>query len=278
MIPASSASGRHVLGDEAFQKFQRLVLKHTCIELTDKKRSMIVNRFSRRLAALEINSFEEYLALISNPGHPEIVNFIDTITTNLTYFFREPHHFDFLGESVLPTLAASKSTAEPIRIWSAGCSSGQEPYSIGITVLNTPELKEHQVKILSTDIHSKLVVKTELGVYSDEQLRGLSQEDLHQWFIKTSENTWQANIALRNLLLCKKLNLFGPWPVRAGVDVIMCRNVLIYFNTDYQKKLLSGFASIQKPGSYLFIGHSETLEGSSSTLYKRVANTVYERL
>lgn len=277
MIPASSSSGRHILSDEAFLRFQRIVLKHTGIELANNKRSMIVNRFSRRLAALEIDSFEEYLELVSKPAHPEIVNFIDTITTNLTYFFRESHHFEFLGESVLPALAARKNAAEPIRIWSAGCSSGQEPYSIGITVMNTPQVKDHRVKILCTDIHSKLVVTTEQGIYSQEQLRGLGEEDIQQWFTKVSDLTWQADITLRNLLLCKKLNLFGPWPVRGGVDVIMCRNVLIYFNTEYQKKLLSGFASMQKPGSYLFIGHSETLEGSS-THYKRVANTVYERL
>lgn len=270
-------SGRPLLSDATFTSFQRLVLQHTGIVLAEKKRSMFVNRFSKRLMALNISCYEDYLELISTPGHPETVNFIDTITTNLTYFFREPHHFTFLGENVLPRLAAEKAQVDPIRIWSAGCSSGQEPYSIAITVLNTPAVEAHQVKILSTDIHSKLVTQTSQGIYTRDQLRGLSQENVQQWFDRKGADSWQAKVELRNLLYSKKLNLFGPWPIRTGVDVIMCRNVLIYFSPAYQQKLINGFAAMQQSGSYLFIGHSETLE-ASSRLYRRVANTVFERV
>ena len=277
MTQSAPSSSTRSLSDGTFSAFQSLVLKHTGIELAESKRSMIINRFTRRLQVLNIDSFDDYIKLIQTPGHPETVDFIDTITTNLTYFFRESHHFDVLGNMVLPKLVANRKSGDPIRIWSAGCSSGQEPYSIAITALDTLDVKEHPVKILCTDIHSKLVNTTQLGKYNTDQLRGLDETQLNHWFKKTSDNMWQADISLRKLLLCKKLNLFGPWPVRAGVDVIMCRNVLIYFSPDYQRRLLSGFAAVQKTGSYLFIGHSETLEDFSK-LYKRVANTVYERL
>ena len=274
---AYAPAGKQPISDASFLGFQRLVLELTGIALTEKKRSMIVNRFSRRLVALNISDFDTYLKLVSTPGNPEITNFIDTITTNHTYFFREPHHFDFLGETALPDLIARKNDSDPIRMWSAGCSSGQEPYSIGITVLNSEAVYGSRVKILCTDIHSTLVATTLHGLYDDEELRGLSQENLHKWFSQKSSGKWQASMALRNLLYCKQLNLFSPWPIRAGVDVIMCRNVMIYFDLAYQRKLLNGFAAMQQPGAYLFLGHSENIE-SASGLYKRVENTVYQRL
>ena len=276
-MEALSSDSRRPLSDASYREFQRLVLLHTGIHLADNKRSMIVNRFTRRLNALNIETFEEYIELVSKQNNPETIDFIDTITTNLTYFFREPHHFDFLGKVVLPRLAEGRSRTEPIRIWSAGCSSGQEPYSIGMTVLDTLDIRKQPVKILCTDIHSKLVVTTRVGIYGKEQLRGLDEQTRTKWFKETEDGRWQADIAIRQMMYCKRLNLFGPWPVRSGVDVIMCRNVLIYFNEEYQRRLISGFAAMQTPGSYLFIGHSETLEGFSR-LYKRVANTVYERL
>lgn len=277
MTQSAPSSSMRLISDASFEAFQTLVLKHTGIELAESKRSMIINRFSRRLQVLNIDCFDDYIELIQTPGHPETVEFIDAITTNLTYFFRESHHFEVLESQVFPKLIANRKSADPIRIWSAGCSSGQEPYSIAITALENLDVNEHPVKILCTDIHSKLVQTTQLGKYTTDQLRGLNETQLNHWFKKTNDNKWQADISLRNLLLCKKLNLFGPWPVRSGVDVIMCRNVLIYFSPDYQRRLLSGFAAVQEAGSYLFIGHSETLDDFAS-LYKRVDNTVYERL
>lgn len=272
------ATSQAPLCDKTFTEFQSLILQHTGIQLADAKRPMFVNRFSKRLDFLHLNSFEEYLDVVTTAGHPETVEFINRITTNLTYFFREPHHFDVLGKDVLPQLLKnSAASAKPIRIWSAGCSAGQEPYSLAITVLENVDLGKNPVKILCTDIHSMLVEKTRTGKYSREELRGLSDLQLKKWFDVNSNDIWQANTSLRQLLICKQLNLFSPWPVRPGVDVIMCRNVLIYFSPEYQRKVLRGFAAIQAAGSYLFLGHSETPDGLSK-LYKRVANTVYERL
>ena len=265
------------MSDRVFEAFQRITLEQTGIELATSKRAMIVNRFSRRLNALNLTSFEDYLQLVSEPGSAEAAEFIDTVTTNLTYFFRESHHFDVLGKVVLPTLAQSKHSHQPIRIWSAGCSSGQEPYSLAITARETEAVKNRNIRILCTDIHSKLVRATQRGSYRSEYLRGLSDERKARWFKQANDGRWQADEDLRSLLICKKLNLFGPWPIKHGVDVIMCRNVLIYFNPSYQHKLLTGFSRMQDAGAYLFLGHSETLEGFKD-IYKRVDNTVYERL
>lgn len=265
------------LNDEVFKGFQLLALQQTGIELADGKRAMIANRFSRRLEALGLSCFEEYLELVKEPGHTEAREFIDTVTTNLTYFFREPHHFDVLSKMILPVLADRISATTPIRIWSAGCSSGQEPYSLAITVKETPETKNRPVRILCTDIDSKMVGSTQQGNYSHDQMRGLAKPRMDKWFAKSSGGRLQADSALREMLICKQLNLFGNWPFKTGVDVIVCRNVLIYFNPVYQKKLLKNFSLFQKTGSYLFLGHSETLDGFKD-VYKRVDNTVYERV
>lgn len=274
---AIKVSRDSTMSDEVFKGFQRVVLEKTGIELAASKRAMIVNRFSRRLDALGLSCFEEYLQLVSDAGHPEMREFIDTVTTNLTYFFREPHHFDVLASMVLPQLASRINMPTPIRIWSAGCSSGAEPYSLAIIARETTATRDRPLRILCTDIDSKMVESTRLGSYRKDQLRGLSAARTDKWFSRMATGSYQADQELRSLLICKELNLFGNWPIKPGVDVIMCRNVLIYFNPAYQKKLLVGFSKIQKPGSFLFLGHSETLEGFKDT-YRRVDNTVYERI
>jgi len=265
------------MSDEVFRGFQRIAMETTGIELTDGKRAMVVNRFSRRLGILGLSCFEEYLSLISDAGHPEAREFIDTLTTNLTYFFREPHHFEVLRKTVLPQIVKRTKPATPIRLWSAGCSSGAEPYTLAMVAQDTPEIQSRPVKILCTDIDSKMVNATYQGSYSEDQMRGLDKQLKERWFNKTPSGRYQADDALRSMLVCKNLNLFDRWPIKPGVDVIMCRNVLIYFNPGYQKKLLASFARIQHPGGFLFLGHSETLEGFKDS-YKRVDNTVYEKI
>ncbi|MFK7995649.1 MAG: protein-glutamate O-methyltransferase CheR [Granulosicoccus sp.] len=267
----------NTMSDEEFRGFQRIALEQTGIELADGKRAMIVNRFSRRLLALGLGGFNEYLELVAQAGHPEASEFIDTVTTNLTYFFREPHHFDVLANLVLPQLAKSLNAPAPIRIWSAGCSAGAEPYSLAIVVRETAEMQDRSVRILCTDIDSKMVQTTQAGIYSEEQMRGLDQARKDRWFSKTPSGYYQANEELRSMLICKQLNLFHAWPIKTGVDIIMCRNVLIYFNPEYRQRLLVNFAEYQTSGSYLFLGHSETLEGFKD-VYRRVDNTVYERM
>ncbi|MEE9335223.1 MAG: protein-glutamate O-methyltransferase CheR [Granulosicoccaceae bacterium] len=265
------------MSDKVFAAFQSLTLKSTGIELGASKKAMLLTRFNRRLKALKLSTFEEYLALVSTPDHPERTEFIDTVTTNLTYFFREPHHFEVMQKDVFAGILTRSEASKPVRLWSAGCSSGQEPYSMAITAIESGLAAKCQVKILCTDIHSKMVRQTEQGIYSRDELRGLSADQQSKWFKQNANGRWESDSALRSLLLCKQLNLFGPWPVRPGVDVIMCRNVLIYFDQERQTKIIHGFAGVQKSGAHLFIGHSETMSGCDK-YYRRVDNTVYERI
>lgn len=273
--PHKESEGK--MSDAVFTSFQRLTLETTGIDLGSSKRAMLLTRFNRRLKSLRLSSFEEYLELVLQPDHPERINFIDTVTTNLTYFFREPHHFDVLAKTVFSKLKNAGNVTAPVRVWSAGCSSGQEPYSIAITAEQSGLTSQRTIRILCTDIHSKMVQQTQQGSFTFEELRGLSEEQRDRWFDKQSNGQWKADTVLRSMLICRELNLFGPWPVRPGIDVIICRNVLIYFDQDRQTNLIKGFAAVQNSGAHLFIGHSETMKGCEK-LYRRVDNTVYERI
>ena len=277
-MPAPCAAhSSSVMGDDVFKAFQRIALEQTGIELANSKRAMVINRFSRRLEALGLTSFDDYLDLVRQAGHPEAREFIDTVTTNLTYFFREPHHFQVLSNVVLPQLASRINVPTPIRLWSAGCSSGAEPYSLAMVVKELPLTASRPVRILCTDIDTKMVELTRRGVYNAEQMRGLDAKRKEAWFTRSPDGRFTAKDELRSMLICKQLNLFDQWPIKIGVDVIICRNVLIYFKPDYQKKLLEKFAATQTSGGFLFLGHSETLSGFKDK-YKRVDNTVYERV
>lgn len=265
------------LTDRVLAEFQKFSLEQTGIKIDDTKRAMITTRFSRRVRELRLDSFEEYLEVIKDPAHPERVEFINTITTNLTYFFREPHHFEFLKEKILPELQASVETSNPIRIWSAGCSSGPEPYSIAISANASECAGQRQVRILCTDIDSDMIEQTKKGIYKTSELRGLSDEDQKLWFDDKRDGYVRASAQLRNQLICRYLNLFSPWPIKPFLDVIFCRNVLIYFDVERQEQLIRGMGNIQKPGSTLIIGHSETI-GQCTDIYRRIANTIYERI
>ncbi|MFK8077250.1 MAG: protein-glutamate O-methyltransferase CheR [Granulosicoccus sp.] len=277
MSLAATSVSQPLLSDETFASFQQLISRLTGIKLSDAKRFMFVNRVVKRLSELQIDSFEDYLEVVLDSNSVERAHFINAITTNLTYFFREPHHFDLIKEKLFPSFAKNKSPTDPIRVWSAGCSSGQEPYSLAIAAMESREEIINPVKILCTDIDSEMVARTRDGRYNSEELRGLESHQIDRWFKKTGLNTWEADDSLKKLLVCKQLNLFDDWPFKKNVDVIMCRNVLIYFDAENQKKILKKYSDFQQKGSYLIIGHSETPDGMGAH-YKRIANTVFERL
>jgi len=257
-----------------FNAFRDLTLEATGIQLAESKQAMLVTRLSKRLNALGMSSFHDYLDLVKQPNEPERRAFIDVVTTNLTYFFREPHHFSVLQE--LLRKRAQQPSALPVRIWSAGCSSGQEPYSLAISVMESGILKNNQVRILCTDIHSEMYRLTARGSFDESGMRGLSDERRKLWFTQAVDGRWVADEALRSLLICKQLNLFDSWPINPGVDFIFCRNTLIYFDEQSMQMILRGFASRQNAGAHLFIGHSERIDGVSD-LYCRVDNTVFKR-
>ncbi|MFK8053461.1 MAG: protein-glutamate O-methyltransferase CheR [Woeseiaceae bacterium] len=264
------------ISDAELDQFQQLAFSATGIELSGSKRSMIYSRFTRRLRTLNLNSFSAYLKIAANRDGEEFEHFVNTITTNLTYFFREPHHFDFLKDTVIPKAAAARK-GEALRIWSAGCSSGEEPYSIAMVLAESEKRGETDYRLLCTDIDTQMVTRTERGIYKDSQTRGLDSSRRSQWFTKEGDGEIAVIPELKRGMICKKLNLFDTTPVRPGVDIIFCRNVLIYFDKEHQRKVVKAFSNVQRSGQFLFLGHSESLRGFDN-IYKRVSNTVYERV
>lgn len=261
---------------EDFHRLRELALAKTGIDLAENKRSMLYVRLLRRLRSLEITTFEEYFTQLEKLGGSELGHFVDTVTTNLTYFFREPHHFRHLKEVALPSLAAQKSRQEPLRVWSAGCASGQEIYSVAMTLVDFKRRAPFEYRLLATDIDSTMVTRTSNGIYSKEEMRGLQPAQRERWFTELKSGQFQAEAKLRQMIKSRKHNLFERWPIQNPVDIIFCRNVMIYFNQEHQSKLIENFAKQQAPGAMLYVGHSESLQ-TGKHWYERVSNTAYRR-
>ena len=228
------------LSDAEYRDICSLVYQHTGIILTEEKRKLAYARFSKRLQALKLKSFGDYCALIKNNDRQELVNFTNAITTNLTSFFREPHHFDRLRDHIMPALM--DTSAERIRIWSAGCSSGEEPYSIAITLLKAfPDITRRDIKILATDVDSGMLGTASRGIYSQRSVSELDASIVNEWFTVGALNgvrAYRVSPQVRNLIAFKKLNLMDKsWPMQGRFDVIFCRNVLIYFDRNTQAGL-----------------------------------------
>lgn len=262
-----------------FDLLRRLAREEAGIELNDTKTELIYGRLARRLRALHLNSFDEYCALVAAPGASERANFVNAITTNFTSFFREDHHFEFLASEGLPRLMQERSSARRLRIWSAACSTGQEPYSIAITAADAiPSEQAWDWRILATDIDSNAVARAEAGRYRVEELAALPKGDARRrWFGPVgpaADGTVQVDAALRKSIYFRVLNLMDPWPMRGPIDVIFCRNVVIYFSKETQRVLFDRFAELLAPDGYLFIGHSESMV-SGSDRFEPVGRTIY---
>lgn len=268
----------YVLTDSEYQEICSLVYQHTGIILNEEKRKLAYSRFSKRLKALKLTSFGEYCDIVRSGDKQEMVNFQNAITTNLTSFFRESHHFEKLVNEVMPKIL--KKPSRKIRIWSAGCSTGEEPYSIAISILEKyPDIGNWDFKILATDLDSKVLETASRGLYKTQGLNTLDNPAIaNSWFKKgqiNGESYAQVLPAVSQFVNFKQLNLMShPWPMKGTFDVIFCRNVVIYFDQETQKRLFSYFSKTQKIGDYLFIGHSETLKGFQ-TDYKNTGRTVY---
>lgn len=249
--------------DTHFETLRRLVGKHTGIKLADTKKDMIYGRLVRRLRKLDIDSFDAYLTLVQKKDNTELVDFVNSVTTNLTSFFREAHHFDYLKGTILPMLMSRRADTRRIRIWSAGCSTGQEPYSIAMVVRESfSDLSNWDVKILATDIDTNVINTAKEGVYHQDKIDGISKSRLKRWFVKlTGEmaDSVKAGPELQELITFRQLNLLHPWPMKGMFDVLFCRNVVIYFDKDTQRVLFDRFADKLNDDGHMFIGHSESL-------------------
>jgi len=261
-----------------FLKISDLLYTSCGIDLDDNKQELVKSRLIKRISDLEFNSFEQYLAFIKQDySKKELASMIDMLTTNVTYFVREQRHFDFMAESL-----KSKKDKRKVRIWSAGCSSGEEPYSI-IMTLNEEliDFNEYDIKILSTDISSKMISKARTGTYDSISLKGLNNYIIDRYFIKQTElPEYKNNIKygiknnVKRHISFARLNLMDNWPMHGPFDYIFCRNVMIYFDKLTQNKLINRFYSLLADGGYLFIGHSESLSALKHN-FKYVEPAIY---
>lgn len=265
--------------DDDFRRVQKIIGEHAGINLSEAKKSLVYNRLTKRLRSFGMRSFNEYLDYVDSHVEEEFSHFVNAITTNLTFFFREEHHFDFLRDVDFPRLIERNKGSRRIRIWSAGCSTGEEPYSIAITVKeNLP--KGWDVKVLATDLDFNVVAHGKAGVYEQRRVEGMSKERLNRWFRKGSgENEGKVRVVdeLQELITFKQLNLMHDWPMKGPFDIIFCRNVMIYFNKDTQRRLTNRYADLLADDGHLIIGHSESLFKVSDR-FNLIGKTIYQKI
>ena len=260
---------------ENFNFLRQMSNAHSGIQVPDERFDMFYSRLVKRVRKLGLNNFSEYCDYLVNNHADEFTNFINAITTNLTSFFREKHHFDYLRDVVIPDLLIRNAATKKIRIWSAGCSTGEEPYSLAMTLLeNVPA--NWDIRILATDLDTQVLQFAADGVYPEDRVAELPIEILKRWFMKgkfSSENV-RVKTELQAIIQFKYLNLMEEWPMKTPFDVIFCRNVLIYFNRETKSRLAKRYAQLLVSKSWLFIGHSESLNHLTSE-FELVATTSY---
>jgi chemotaxis protein methyltransferase CheR len=274
--------GELELDDEDFKFLVREVHQRTGIVITERKRPMLCGRLSRRLRALGLDSFRAYCEMLTGPcGPQEMSAMVNAITTNLTSFFREPHHFEHLQQVALPEIQrrAQQTGLRRLRIWSAGCSSGEEPYSLAMTLLTAKSsLAAWDVRILATDLDTDMVQTASTGNYNLSDAP-LFTADNRVRFTGPGEQPGSITMgeSVRRLIIFKQLNLLDAWPMRGPFDIIFCRNVMIYFDEATKATLVDRFADILRPGGFLYIGHSEALF-KVTTRFEPAGRTLYRKL
>jgi chemotaxis protein methyltransferase CheR len=265
------------LSDKTFGRIRELIKARSGIDLGDGKRALVQGRLLKRLRALKLKGFDDYLPLIEDPHCEEAETFLNSLTTNVTEFFRENHHFELLHKKLLPALMKQHAKDKRMRIWSAGCSSGEEPYSLAITVRETCP-PDWDIKILATDIDSDILARAAAGVYPAEKVEKITRTRLSKNFM-SGKGAHSGSVRVRDevkrYITFRQLNLMGDWPIRGPFDFIFCRNVIIYFDPPTRARLISRYASLLIPRGHLFLGHSESLT-SNTGIFQPVAKTVYQ--
>jgi chemotaxis protein methyltransferase CheR len=271
----------HSLNEQDFKFICKLVYDATGIVLSEGKREMIYRRLMRRLRETRLPSFKAYCDLLRDPSANELPNFINSITTNLTSFFRENHHFEFLSKQLLPELLQESTGNQRIRIWSSACSTGEEPYSIAMTMLEAlgNELGRCDAKLLATDLDTDVLHRAESGIYNSDRLENMPLQQKKQWFLKNRQdpNQFKIHNQVKSLITFKQLNLLEDWPMKGPFDMIFCRNVLIYFDRATQQNIIQRMHALLKPNGVLALGHSENI-GDSSGLFKNIGRTLFRKV
>jgi chemotaxis protein methyltransferase CheR len=257
----------------------RIMMQETGISLSGAKGNLIYSRLAKHLRRLSLRSFGQYCALVeSNEGANERQEMIAALTTNVTRFFREPHHFDHMRAQILPGLMARARAGERIRLWSSACSSGQEPYSMALTLLGLmPDAPRFDIRILATDIDTNVLAAGAAGIYDEQLLEPVPAGLRKTWFNPAGPGLMQANDTLRSLVSFKKLNLIGNWPMRGSFQIIFCRNVVIYFELATQEQIWAKMMPLLEEQGGLYIGHSERISGSAEQILRNDGITIYRK-
>jgi len=263
---------------EEFSRFRQLIYDESGISLGDQKQTLLASRLSKRLRDLGLATFSEYYAQVTgDPTREEFTRMLDLISTNKTDFFREPKHFDVLREQILPSLAGEKR----IRIWSSACSTGEEPYTIAMTLYEgVSDPSQWDFKVLASDLSTRVLAKAAAGVYDAERVRDVPPEVVRRHFLRgrgDSEGQLKVKPHLASMIQFRRLNLMDErFPIKSPLDLIFCRNVMIYFDRPTQEQLVNKFYRYLKPGGHLFIGHSESLQWVNHQ-FKSLAPTIYRK-
>jgi chemotaxis protein methyltransferase CheR len=271
----SSAFKSFEFSDADFARLQQMIHGYAGISLNKNKKPMAYSRLTKRLRQLNLSTFSQYLDFVESSGDDEHVRFINALTTNLTYFFREAHHFPILVEHLM-TLPA----ADPLLVWSAACSTGEEPYSIAMAVIEAFATDQPPVRIIASDLDTEALATAARGVYPLEKLESLAPQRLKKFFLKgTGAQAGYARIRpeVQRLVEFRQINLHeGPWQMEAPLAAIFCRNVMIYFNKATQAKILARFVPLLRPSGLLFAGHSENFFYNAGDIFRSRGKTVYE--
>ena len=264
-----------------FESLRTLVKDQSGITLGEAKRELVYGRVSRRLRALGLSAFADYRRLLAGPeGGAEMIEFINAVTTNLTSFFRESHHFDFLRDDYLPKRAADARGSRRIRIWCCAASTGEEPYSITMSIIEAlPDWDRWDIKVLATDLDTNVLQTCVEGVYGEDRVRGLPKSRLDRFFDpvgERSERKYKVKPELASMISFRQLNLMHPLPMKGPVDIVFCRNVIIYFDKETQRDLFKRIAPLQRPGDVLILGHSESLLKVSDA-WSLMGKTIYRK-
>jgi chemotaxis protein methyltransferase CheR len=268
-----------IMTDADFKSVSDLAYEFTGIVLGPQKRDMVYGRLARRLRDVGLTYVVDYIKIVKNDCNQEVSRFINAITTNLTSFYREEHHFDFISTTLIPELKKTNEKTKKIRAWSAGCSTGEEPYSLAITFKENMDLQDWDLKILATDLDSQALNKGQQGIYDLERIESIKPSYKKKWFLKDKNQPDVVKVKpeIQALTKFKRLNLLEEWPMKGPFDFIFCRNVVIYFNAETQSVLFDRYADMLKDGGYLIIGHSESLDRGCHR-FRSIGKTIYQKI
>jgi chemotaxis protein methyltransferase CheR len=277
------ASGLATMTDKDFKRLSEFIHTEVGIKLPLSKKVMVEARLQKRLRLLGMPNYRAYYEFLFSPRglDEELVHLIDVITTNTTEFFREPRHFEVLTQDILPAWRAAYGPARPFRLWSAGCSTGEEPYTLSIVLSEfAARAQGFRFTIMATDISTRVLSMAKNGVYPEERLAKMSMDLKRRYFLRSKDKSRKLVRLvpeLRKAIDFRRLNFMEPFSFPEPLDTIFCRNVMIYFDRATQEQLLSKFCLQLRPGGYLFIGHSESLTGMDLPL-RQHAPTVYKKM